>query len=256
MRKPIFLVITFIFLNHISIAQNVDYVNESHFLKRVDYNVISKVTPYGPDVINDTLNIELSDSVYISRQLEEIIGEEINDDIEDIEVASISVYNTIEEAEAAMVAMMAGEKIHYNELKNNKKDTLEKALSQDKEISILDGMVILEMNMGGDFPCIGIHLSDKNINMGMGTYLEIKRQEDFFLVKVKYEPERYSTIDGAIEEYLKELFLSFYEERDNEYGKKVWAAFVTEGGLQLFIDTAKDYIDEEFLDSPFNEIYG
>lgn len=128
--------------------------------------------------------------------------------------------------------------------------------ADSKEITVLDGSVVMEMNIGGDFPCIGIHFSDHNINCGRGTYLEIKRDGDFYLIKVKYDPEKFRTIDKGIEVYLKDLFKRFYADKNRKHGKKVWSAFVKEGGLQLFIDTAKEWIDDEFLDTPFNEIYG
>lgn len=124
------------------------------------------------------------------------------------------------------------------------------------EITLLDGDVTLEMSGGVEFPCIGIQLSDKNVRAGMGTCLEVKRDGNSYLVKVKYDPRKFSTIDKGIEAYLKELFARFYEEKDKGYGKRVWKAFVKEGGLQTFIDVAKEYIDDDFLDSPFNEIYG
>lgn len=124
------------------------------------------------------------------------------------------------------------------------------------EITILGGDATLEMSGGIEFPCIGIRFSDKQVNAGMGTYLEVKRQGNSYLVKVKYDPKKFSTIDKGIEAYLKELFARFYEEKDKRYGKQVWKAFVKEGGLQKFIEVAKENIDDDFLDSPFNEIYG
>ncbi len=124
------------------------------------------------------------------------------------------------------------------------------------EIVVCDGTVVLKMRQGVDFPCIGIQFSDRKFNTTLGTYLEVKRQGDLYVVKVNYDMEFCSTMDQAIETYLKELFRHFYENKDPEYGKKVWKAFVEEGGLLQFIDTAKDWIDDGFLDSPFNERYG
>ncbi|MCC8187666.1 MAG: hypothetical protein LIP08_09220 [Bacteroides sp.] len=124
------------------------------------------------------------------------------------------------------------------------------------EITALDDTFVLQMRYSRDYPWIGIQFYDKHFGMGVGTALEIKRQEDFYVVIVKYDPEPFCTIDEGIEAYLKELFRHSYEEEDKEHGEKVWRAFVEEGGLQIFIDTAKDWIDDEFLDSPFDEIYG
>lgn len=126
-----------------------------------------------------------------------------------------------------------------------------------KEIAILGGEATLEMDCRYiDFPCIGLHFSDRNARKGTGTYLEVKRDGDSYLVEVEYERRRFATIDAGIEAFLKDLFERFYEESDKKYGKKVWKAFVKEGGLRQFIDKAKEHIDDEFLDTPFNEIYG
>ncbi|MCC8034350.1 MAG: hypothetical protein LIO77_00235 [Rikenellaceae bacterium] len=124
------------------------------------------------------------------------------------------------------------------------------------EIPIYDGSVVLSISRGEDLPCIGIRFSDKNINRQSGTYLEIKGGENCYLVKIRYEPREFATIDEAIEVYLEGLIKRFYERNGEEYGDFIWEAFVGEGGLQKFIDTAKQWIDDEFLDSPFNETYG
>ena len=45
-----------------------------------------------------------------------------------------------------------------------------------KEISVLDGTVALELSESrGDFHCIGMRFNDKELNMGYGTYMEIKK---------------------------------------------------------------------------------
>ncbi len=121
-----------------------------------------------------------------------------------------------------------------------------------REITILDGTVVLEMSKGEDFPCIGLRLSDKSKNSGLGTYLEIKKRGEFYLVES--ENKKYRNLDQGIEDYLKNLFDGFYDNKKDS--KKVWSAFVKEGGLQLFIDITKKFIDDEFLNSPFNETYG
>ncbi|MCD8030101.1 MAG: hypothetical protein LUF85_04535 [Bacteroides sp.] len=135
-------------------------------------------------------------------------------------------------------------------------DSLQTERQSPVEITALDGTFVLQMRYRKDFPWIGIQFHDKHVGMGVGTALEIKRQENFYVVIVKYDPEPFCTIDEGIEAYLKELFRHSYEDEDEEHGEKVWRAFVEEGGLQRFIDTAREWIDDEFLDSPFDEIYG
>ncbi len=131
------------------------------------------------------------------------------------------------------------------------------AFSKEKEqtakITVLDGTVTMELAAGGDdFYCIGIQFSDKTANQGCGTYIEIKRRDGSYILR--NGGKRYATADAAIEADLKELVLRFYDKKKR--GKQVWSAFVKEGGLRQFIDFANEVIDEEFLSSPFNEIYG
>ena len=131
-----------------------------------------------------------------------------------------------------------------------------KITEKTKQISILDGTVLLVISEGVTFPCIGIRLTDKSLNMGLGTYMEIKKRGEFYLMEDWYE-QKYSNINDGIEEYLNEIFIDFYNGlRQEERGEIVWSAFVQENGLQLFIDFANEIIDDEFLNSPFNEIYG
>ena len=125
-----------------------------------------------------------------------------------------------------------------------------------KEIFILDKMVRLEISEGFDFHCIGMRLSDENLNLGEGTYMEIKKQGNFYFLNHQKD-KKYSNMEDGIEDALKELFIDFYNRNHTKkQGKKVWSAFLKEGGLQQFIDFANEIIDENFLNSPFNEIYG
>lgn len=126
---------------------------------------------------------------------------------------------------------------------------------QDSEISILDGTVILEVSGGAEFPCIGLRLRDGNLNMQVGTYMEVKRRDGFYIAEINYKHKRYRDLDNALTNGLKDILLRTYKD-DKKYGRKVWKAFVAEGGLQQFLDFSKGIIDDEFLDSPFNEIYG
>jgi len=112
-----------------------------------------------------------------------------------------------------------------------------------RKISILDGRVVVTMERPiGDFICISVNISGNN------TCLEIKQRGKYY-ISSSYS-KRYRTIDKCIEDYMKECFVNRYDD------KKIWKAFVEEGGLKKFIEIAKEFIDEEFLNSPFNEIYG
>ena len=122
---------------------------------------------------------------------------------------------------------------------------------------MLDGTVTFELSESrGDFQCIGMHFSDRELNMGFGTYMEIKKRGEFYLM-YQWKGKKYTNMNDGIEDVLKEHFADFYDRHEQkERGKKAWAAFVEEGGLQLFIDFVNEIIDDEFLNSPFNEIYG
>jgi len=130
------------------------------------------------------------------------------------------------------------------------------AEARSKEISVLDGTVILEISEGTDFPCIGMHFGDKNLNRGFGTYMEIKKRGEFYIM-YQWKGKEYANMNEGIEDVLKEHFISFYEgQKQEERGEEVWSAFVNEGGLQSFIDFVNEIIDDGFLNSPFNETYG
>jgi|GEM_PF-5272662 len=125
-----------------------------------------------------------------------------------------------------------------------------------KEIFILDGTVVMEISEGFDFPCIGIRLSDKTLNWGLGTYIEIKKRGDIYLMR-QWDGKEYTTMQDGIEDELKDIILGFYEDKDQEErGLEVWKDFVYEGGLQSFMDFVNEVVDDEFLNSSFNETYG
>ena len=128
-----------------------------------------------------------------------------------------------------------------------------------KKISVLDGTITFELSESkGDFHCIGMHFGDKELNMGFGTYMEIKKRGKFYIMGGwEWKNKKFTNMSDGIEAVLKEHFRSFYEdEEQEERGKEAWAAFVEEGGLQSFIDFANEIIDDEFLNSPFNDVYG
>jgi hypothetical protein len=125
-----------------------------------------------------------------------------------------------------------------------------------KKFSVLDGTVTFELSESrGDFHCIGMRFSDDELNMGYGTYMEIKKRREYYLMH-QWKGKKYTNMNDGIEDVLKEHFTDFYKGELQDRGKKAWAAFVEEGGLQLFIDFVNEMIDDEFLNSPFNEIYG
>jgi hypothetical protein len=124
------------------------------------------------------------------------------------------------------------------------------------EITVLDGTVILEASEGDEFPCIGIRLTDMKLNRQLGTYMEIKKRGEFYLME-EWFGIKYSNINDGIEDFLNDIFMEFYEwHGQEERGEIVWSAFVQEDGLQLFINFVNEVIDDEFLNSPFNEMYG
>lgn len=103
----------------------------------------------------------------------------------------------------------------------------------------------LEIREGGEFPCI-VHQF-----RGSSSYFEIKRRDGKYIIWGK----KYDTINEGIEDYLKnDFFKNFYT--DEQQWEQVWESFVRDGGLQQAIDFINEIIDDEFLDSPFNEIYG
>ena len=123
-----------------------------------------------------------------------------------------------------------------------------------REISILDGATVIEVRKSeSDFLCIVIRVSDKNVKKSSGGCLEVKKRGEYYMTMA--DGKRYRSFDKMMSDYWKDDFKRFYRD-DKKYGKKVWSAFVKEGGLQLFIDITKEFCDDEFLNSPFDEIYG
>lgn len=107
-----------------------------------------------------------------------------------------------------------------------------------------------------DFQCIGIQYSDKYLKMSMGTCLELKREGKYYVVEIQYEKKRFKRIDKAIEAYLKDLLTHNYERENRTDGDTIWKRFVKDGGVRKFIEIAKPWMDDEYLDSPWNTIYG
>lgn len=103
----------------------------------------------------------------------------------------------------------------------------------------------LEIKEGGEFPCI-VH-----VLRGSSSYFEIKREKNKYVIWGK----KYGSIDKGVEDYLKNDFFK-YSYADKKRRKQAWKSFVRDGGLQKTIDFINEIIDDEFLDSPLNEIYG
>ncbi|SHG26207.1 hypothetical protein [Dysgonomonas macrotermitis] len=103
----------------------------------------------------------------------------------------------------------------------------------------------LEIKEGGEFPCI-VH-----VLRGSSSYFEIKRRDGKYVI----ENKKYDTIGEGIEDYFKnDYFKHFY--KNEEQREQIWESFVRDGSLQRAIDFINEIIDDEFLDSPLNEIYG
>ncbi|MDL2243811.1 WG repeat-containing protein, partial [Bacteroidales bacterium OttesenSCG-928-J19] len=97
-----------------------------------------------------------------------------------------------------------------------------------------------------DFLCIGVGFHHP-FGGGSNTYIEVKRRGGQYLHREG--GTRFQTLEQALEDGLKDLFLHFHNE-------EIWERFVEYGGLKIFIEQAKKYIDDNFLDSGWNEIYG
>ncbi len=130
------------------------------------------------------------------------------------------------------------------------------------EITIrLDENVVLTLDVGslgddGEFPCIGIMFSDPDRNWANNTYMEIKRRDGYYYLyeDYGYGRKRYASVGDAVKDALEDNITSFYNSKKE--GKKVWKAFVKNGSLRKAIEFVNEGIDDEFLDSPFNDIYG
>lgn len=136
------------------------------------------------------------------------------------------------------------------QVKNKEIRAPEKPQTKSIEIKLLSNTVVLEAKEGEELPCIWLKFTDNKLNTEDGHYFEIRKREDDFFV----DEEKYSTLNKAVEAYLKKSFDDFYD--DKTYRQKVWEAFVNEGGLQKFIDFVNEFVDDDFLSAPFNEIYG
>jgi hypothetical protein len=69
-------------------------------------------------------------------------------------------------------------------------------------------------------------------------------------------------MDDGIMDYMKILFehaFSLWYRTDRKkllYKDIYWPAFVDEGCLKIFMDLMHDFIDDEFLNAPFNHTAG
>ena len=126
-----------------------------------------------------------------------------------------------------------------------------------KKITVLNGTVILEMEkFTTPFYGISMRFTDKRINMGSGGYVEIRKVENGYAIDGKV----YSAIEEGLKDYLKDYlerrFKNFEDRLGPDRKGTYWRAFVDEGKVRLFIDIINGFIDDEFLNAPFNEEWG
>jgi len=139
---------------------------------------------------------------------------------------------------------------------NRKSDLFSVRCVQDnvKKIAIYNGRVYLEMEkFTTPFYGISMRFTDKNLNLGSGGYLEVRKVKNGYAID--REDNVYSTLDGGLESYLKDYLERMSEDfyRNNFHKDAYWPIFVEEGKVKLFIDIIKSFIDDEFLNAPFNE---
>lgn len=111
----------------------------------------------------------------------------------------------------------------------------------------------LEFSGGGNYPCIGIRITRTRNKGGLATYIEIKKQGKNFIDV--YE-NQYKSVEEALEKTLKGIVWDYYHSHQ-ENADEIWNNFIKDGNLKKFIDTCKkEIIDRDFLESPFNDLYG
>jgi hypothetical protein len=123
---------------------------------------------------------------------------------------------------------------------------------QPRQFTIFDGTATFEIQKFiTPFYGIGFRIRDKNKNMRSGTYFEVRKKGNLYIVDNK----RYRNLKDGIETYFRTEFQRF---SNDHYGDKnvLWLEFVKEGGLEFFMDILIDIIDDEFLNAPFNDSYG
>jgi hypothetical protein len=123
---------------------------------------------------------------------------------------------------------------------------------QPRQFTILDGTVTFEIRKFiTPFYGISFRIADRNKNMGSGTYFEVRKRDDFYII----DDRRYRNLKDGIKAYFRTQLQQF---SNNYYGVKnvLWLDFVKDGGLELFTDILIDVIDDEFLNAPFNDSYG
>lgn len=148
-----------------------------------------------------------------------------------------------DEIEVVSITVKGGDEVQERRKHWKTGEFLDKIESRKITIPLLDEQ--LEIREGGEFPCIVHQLR------GRSSYFEIKRQEGKYVIwDVKYD-----SINEGVECYLKnDFFKDFY--KNDEQREQVWESFVRDGGLQKVLDFVNEIVDDEFLDSPLNEIYG
>ena len=177
---------------------------------------------------------------YDSDEIQKITGAGLTDDLLKVNPPEwvIAFKEFADELPGILAKIEENKRIHW---KTDK--LIDEAERKSIIISLIDDK--LEIAEGWDFPCIAHKLR------GSSSYFEIKRREGKYVIWDR----KYSTINEGIKDYLQnDLFREFY--KDNEQWEMVWEMFVKDGSLQKVIDFINEIIDDDFLDSPYNETYG
>lgn len=139
------------------------------------------------------------------------------------------------------------EQVRSNEIRDPRKAEAKKI-----EIPILDGTVVIKSEEGEELPCVWLEIVDKRMNSGgSGTYFELRKRADKYYA---WEDKSYPTLAAAVEANVEWCFEELYPNKKERL--IVWDAFVSEGGLQKYIDFINEFVDDDFLAAPFGDIYG
>ena len=138
---------------------------------------------------------------------------------------------------------------------------VEEPLFMPRTITILDETVVLEIQKFVEpFHGISLRFSDKNINMGSGTYVEVRKRNGKFIADNHTDVKLENALKSFLQEYLERQGNSFkddYENRSIPFKEDIyWREFERENKVRLFIEIIEELIDKESLNAPFNETYG
>jgi len=104
-------------------------------------------------------------------------------------------------------------------------------------ITVLNGTIQLQIweNYSSNF---WIQLTDFSLDRQENTSFRIKKQGAYYII----DGVKYSTVNQAVTGYMKNFFKDYYDgiPKGKKRGKKAWAAFIKEGGLQKLINFVKE----------------